>query len=160
MRSRYSTWQEIRFPLILWLMAAYLAVSGSYMLAFNLTESLPGTVFVICKDTFPDSGEFVAFRWERNWPYPKGSIFVKRLVGLPGSRVTTQGRDFYVDGRAVGQAKERARTGEPLIPGPVGVIPEGSYYVAGGHPDSLDSRYQLTGWVKRDQVIGRVFRLI
>ena len=41
MRSRYSTWQEIRFPLILWLMAAYLAVSGSYMLAFNLTESLP-----------------------------------------------------------------------------------------------------------------------
>lgn len=116
MRSRYSTWQEIRFPLILWLMAAYLAVSGSYMLAFNLTESLPGTVFVICKDTFPDSGEFVAFRWERNWPYPKGSIFVKRLVGLPGSRVTTQGRDFYVDGRAVGQAKERARTGEPLIP--------------------------------------------
>ncbi|MBK9348769.1 MAG: S26 family signal peptidase [Sulfuritalea sp.] len=131
-------------------MAAYLAVSGSYMLAFNLTESLPGTVFVICKDTFPDSGEFVAFRWERNWPYPKGSIFVKRLVGLPGSRVTTQGRDFYVDGRAVGQAKERARTGEPLIPGPVGVIPEGSYYVAGGHPDSLDSRYQLTGWVKRN----------
>ena len=157
---RFPAWRQIRLPFVLWLMVAWLAFSRSYMLALNLTESLPGTVFLISKKTFPEAGDFVAFRWERNWPYPQGSIFVKRLVGLPGALVTMQGRDFHVDGRYMGTAKERARTGEPLIPGPVGVIPEDRYFVAGVHLDSLDSRYQLTGWVKRDQVIGRAYRLI
>ena len=160
MRICFPAWREIRLPFVLWLMVAWLAFSRSYMLAFNLTESLPGTVFLISKKTLPEAGDFVAFRWERNWPYPQGSIFVKRLVGLPGALVTMQGRDFYVDGRAMGTAKERARTGEHLLPGPVGVIPEDRYFVAGVHLDSLDSRYQLTGWVKRDQVIGRAYRLL
>ncbi len=159
MRFSSPAWRQIRFPFVLWLMVAYLAFSRSYMLALNLTESLTGSVFLISKKTFPDAGDFVAFRWERNWPYPQGSIFVKRLTGLPGEHVTVQGRNYLVDGRTMGLAKERARTGEYLVPGPVGVIPEGRYFVAGDHPDSLDSRYQLTGWVKRDQVIGRAYRL-
>ena len=29
------------------------------------------------------------------------------------------------------------------------------YYVQAGHPDSLDSRYALTGWIHRSQIIGR-----
>jgi conjugal transfer pilin signal peptidase TrbI len=160
MRICFPAWREIRLPFVLWLMVAWLAFSRSYMLAFNLTESLPGTVFLISKKTLPEAGDFVAFRWERNWPYPHGSIFVKRLTGLPGAQVTVQGRNYLVDGRTMGLAKERARTGEYLVPGPVGVIPEGRYFVAGEHPDSLDSRYQLTGWVKRDQVIGRAYRLL
>ena len=159
MCSRCSTWRRIRFPFVLWLMAAYLAFSKSYMVALNLTESLPGTFFLIEKGVFPAADKFVAFRWEENWPYPRGSIFVKQLVGLPGSLVTTQGREFFVDGRAVGLAKERARTGERLNPGPVGVIPSDRYFVSGQHPDSLDSRYQLTGWVRRDQVLGQAYRL-
>lgn len=140
-------------------MVAYLAFTRSYMLAFNLTESLPGTLFLIDKGMFPGADELVAFRWEGNWPYPQGSIFVKQLVGLPGSSVTAQGREYSVDGRVVGVAKERAKTGELLIPGPAGVIPAGHYFVSGRHPDSLDSRYQLTGWVRRDQVVGKAFRL-
>ena len=160
MRICFPAWREIRLPFVLWLMVAWLAFSRSYMLAFNLTESLPGTVFLISKKTFPEAGDFVAFRWEQNWPYPQGSIFVKRLTGLPGAHVTVQGRSFFVDGRAMGMAKERARSGANLVPGPVGVIPDDRYFVAGEHPDSLDSRYQLTGWVKRDQVIGRAYRLL
>lgn len=160
MRTCFPAWREIRLPSVLWLMVAYLAFSRSYMLALNLTESLPGTVFLISKKTFPEAGDFVAFRWEQNWPYPQGSIFVKRLTGLPGAHVTVQGRSFFVDGRAMGMAKERARSGANLVPGPVGVIPDDRYFVAGEHPDSLDSRYQLTGWVKRDQVIGRAYRLL
>jgi conjugal transfer pilin signal peptidase TrbI len=140
-------------------MVAYLAFTRNFMLAFNLTESLPGTIFLIDKGVFPGADELVAFRWEANWPYPRGSIFVKQMVGLPGSAVEAQGREYSVNGRVVGVAKERAKSGELLIPGPVGVIPVGRYFVSGRHPDSLDSRYQLTGWVKRDQIIGKAFRL-
>ena len=43
--------------------------------------------------------------------------------------------------------------------GPVGIIPDGRYYVAGSHPDSLDSRYRLTGWVGRQQIVGKAHRV-
>lgn len=141
------------------MMAGYLVFCQTFMLTLNLTESLPGRVFVIEKGPVPEVGELMAFWWEGDWPYPSGSIFVKKLIGLPGAQVTTHGREFLVDGRPVGLAKERSTSGRPLNLGPVGPIPRDHYYVAGSHPDSLDSRYQLTGWVRRDQVIGRAHRI-
>jgi len=146
-------------PLLLWIAAAYLAFGRAYLVAFNLTESLPGTLFLIQKGTLPNRGDLVAFRWQANWPYPQGSLFVKRLIGVPGSVVNAIGRDFFVDGRPVGRAKERARTGELLEIGAVGTIPEAHYYVAGEHPDSLDSRYRLTGWITRQQIVGTAHRI-
>lgn len=159
MFSRSQLLSEHKFPLALWAMAAYLAFCRFYLVALNLTESLPGTIFLIEKGIMPQRGELVAFRWEANWPYPRGCIFVKKLVGLPGSVVSAKGREFFVDGTPVGRAKERARTGEPLDIGPRGKITEGRYYVAGTHPDSLDSRYQLTGWVGQDQIVGKAYRV-
>lgn len=147
------------FTVALWAMAAYLAFCRFYLVALNLTESLPGTIFLIEKDVMPQRGELVAFRWEANWPYPRGCIFVKKLVGLPGSVVSAKGRDFFVDSHPVGRAKELARSGETLEIGPRGKIPEGHYYVASSHPDSLDSRYQLTGWVGRNQIVGKAHRI-
>ena len=146
-------------PLLLWIAAAYLAFGRAYLVAFNLTESLPGTLFLIQKGTLPNRGDLVAFRWQANWPYPQGSLFVKRLIGVPGSVVNAIGRDFFVDGRPVGRAKERARTGELLEIGAVGTIPEAHYSVAGEHPDSLDSRYRLTGWITRQQIVGTAHRI-
>ena len=151
--------RRLWFPLALWIAAAYLAFGRAYLIAFNLTDSLPGTLFLIERDTLPDRGELVAFRWQANWPYPKGSLFVKRLIGVPGSVVSAIGRDFFVDGFPVGRAKAQARTGESLESGSVGTIPEAHYYVAGEHPDSLDSRYRLTGWITRQQIVGTAHRI-
>ncbi len=38
-------------------------------------------------------------------------------------------------------------------------MPIGSYYVRAPHPDSLDSRYALTGWVSLSQIFGRAHAL-
>ncbi|MHB1428962.1 MAG: S26 family signal peptidase [Rhodocyclaceae bacterium] len=159
MTTRLQRWQRNRLPLILWLMATCLYVGRGYMLTVNLTDSLPGHVFLIEKGRTPVLGELAAFRWEGSWPYPRGSIFVKILRGGPGSRVEVSERNFYLDGQFVGTAKERARSGEFLEKGPSGVLPPGHYYVAADHPDSLDSRYRLTGWIRPDQIIGRARRL-
>lgn len=159
MTTRLQRWQGNRLPLILWLMATCLYVGRGYMLTVNLTDSLPGHVFLIEKGRTPVLGELAAFRWEGSWPYPRGSIFVKILRGGPGSRVEVSERNFYLDGQFVGTAKERARSGEFLEKGPSGVLPPGQYYVAADHPDSLDSRYRLTGWIRSDQIIGRARRL-
>ena len=40
-----------------------------------------------------------------------------------------------------------------------GTLPDAAYYVRAPHPDSLDSRYRLTGWVSQAQIIGRAHAL-
>jgi len=138
------------------LVAAIVYTGMHFTLGVNVTPSLPYTVCLIVKGEFtPQRGDLVAFRWPGGGPYPAGLAFSKRVRGLPGDEVRAVGREFFVNGRPVGRAKEKSATGEPLAVGPTGVIPAGHYYVAGTHPDSLDSRYALAGWIRRDALIGR-----
>ena len=68
-------------------------------------------------------------------------------------------RDYFVNGQPVGRAKPLSRQGLTLELGPTGTLPDGAYYVRSPHPDSLDSRYGLTGWVSQAQIIGRAHAL-
>lgn len=125
----------------------------------NLTHSLHGSLFLIHKGQPARRGEYVAFHWRGGGPYAAGAIFVKQLVGLPGDRVSRNGAHFLVNGRFVGTAKAVSRDGKSLTPGPTGVLPPGHYFVATPHPDSLDSRYAITGWIRERDLIGRAHAL-
>ena len=105
-------------------------------------------------------GEVVAFRPPPNRFYPERMVFVKKVLGLPGDRVTRTGRDFFINGTYVATAKWRARSGEPLSPGPVGVIPAGAYFLWTPHPDSYDSRYEDIGWIPAERLVGRARRFL
>jgi conjugal transfer pilin signal peptidase TrbI len=144
-----------------WGLAYAAALAGAlwfhnhYALGLNATHSLPGTLYLIERGAPPQRGEHVAFRWAGGGPYPAGVTFIKVLAGQPGDTVARHGATFVVAGAALGQAKPTSRRGEPLEPGPTGTLPEGRYFVFAPHPDSLDSRYALTGWIAREQIIGR-----
>ena len=135
------------------------AFDATFRLGVNISPSLPYRLYLIHKGKIPTAGELVAFRWAGGGPYPAGTTFVKILAGMPGDAVTRADQDFFVNARNVGTAKPSSRTGTPLQPGPVGVLPPESYYVQAPHPDSLDSRYALTGWVSRHQIIGRAYAI-
>jgi conjugal transfer pilin signal peptidase TrbI len=126
-----------------------------YAFGLNATPSLPYRLFLIHKGERPRRGDFVAFRWAGGGPYPAGVTFIKVLAGVPGDEVTRDAQGFHVNGIPVGTPKPLGRQGQPLEPGPTGRLPEGSYYVEAPHPDSLDSRYGLTGWIHDSQIIGR-----
>ena len=128
---------------------------GHYALGLNVTRSLPGTLYLIERGVIPQRGEHVAFRWAGGGPYPAGVTFIKVLAGQPGDSVARDGATYIVAGAPVGDAKPLSRQGEPLEPGPTGTLPAGRYFVYTPHPDSLDSRYALTGWIARGQIIGR-----
>jgi len=130
-----------------------------FALGLNNSESLPHRVFLIHKAELPARGQYVAFRWSGGGPYPAGATFVKILAGVPGDTVTRVERDFFVNGDFVGTAKSHSRTGVPLDLGPTGELSPGHYYVRAPHPDSLDSRYRLTGWVADSRIIGRAYAL-
>lgn len=130
-----------------------------FAFGLNASPSLPHRFFLIHKGELPQRGQYVAFRWPGGGPYPAGVTFVKIIAGMAGDAVTRADRDFFVNGTHVGQAKTVSRQGVPLELGPTGVLPAGRYYVRAPHPDSLDSRYRLTGWVSEAQIIGRAYAL-
>ena len=136
-------------------LAGALWFHSHYALGLNATHSLPGTLYLIERGAPPQRGEHVAFRWAGGGPYPAGVTFIKVLAGQPGDTVTREDATFVVAGTTLGPAKPTSRRGEPLEPGPTGTLPEGRYFVFAPHPDSLDSRYALTGWIAREQIIGR-----
>jgi conjugal transfer pilin signal peptidase TrbI len=143
---------------LLLLLAAGL-FQAHFALGLNASPSLPHRLFLIHKGELPQRGEYVAFRWGGGGPYPAGVTFVKVIAGMAGDAVTRTDRDFFVNGTPVGQAKTVSRQGIPLELGPTGILPAGRYYVRAPHPDSLDSRYRLTGWISDAQIIGRAYAL-
>lgn len=143
--------------MLLALSAAWL--QAKFVIGLNISSSLPQPVFLIHKGELPRRGEYVAFRWRGGAPYAAGSIFVKVLAGLPGDIVSRAERDFFVNGTPAGHAKTVSREGLALELGPTGTLPEGRYYVLAPNPDSLDSRYQLMGWISQSQIVGRAYAL-
>lgn len=138
---------------------AGLSLARCATLGLNVSESLPHTLYLIHRNAPLKSGDLVAFRWHGNGPYANGVTFVKIVAGVPGDRVTQKERRFFINGHAVGYAKPAGRNGMPLDIGPTGQIPPGQFYVMAPHPDSLDSRYRLTGWISQSQIIGRAHAL-
>ncbi|KUY72678.1 peptidase S26 [Burkholderia cepacia] len=127
--------------------------------SINLTHSLPGTLYVTHIGEPVKRGDLVAFRWHGGATYPRGVIFIKRVAGVAGDVVTVRGGIFYVNETAIGRAKSVTLAGVPLTPSAPGVIPEGRYFVATPNPNSLDSRYALTGNIPQPDVIGRAYEI-
>jgi conjugal transfer pilin signal peptidase TrbI len=145
---------------------ALCVVFGRYfVISINLTESLPGRLYLIQKGVRPSLNDFAAFQYQGGGPYAPGTRFLKIVKGLEGAQVVaiesySGFRDFYVNGSFVGRAKPMARSGSPLSPGPTGTIPPHHYYMSAPNPDSLDSRYALVGWVDERFVIGRAIQIL
>ena len=140
---------------------ACLAVIFQQNFAFgiNASKSLPNTLYLIHKEATIHRGDYVAFRWHGGGPYPAGVTFIKIAAGVPGDRVTTVDRAYFVNGSFVGSAKTRGRNGKALVPMHAGVLGADEYYMSAPHPDSLDSRYSLTGWIPRNDFIGRAYAI-
>ncbi len=151
--------RALQFATAAALITGAIAFQRSYTFGLNLTPSLPGTVFLIHKGEPVSRGDLVAFRWAGGGPYPAGATFVKRLVGLPGDTVDRIGRAVFVNASPYGVLKQKSRSGKPLAPGPTGTLPADRFHVYAPHPDSLDSRYALTGWISRAQIIGKAHAL-
>ena len=82
-----------------------------------------------------------------------GVPYLKTVRGLPGMGVTVDAdRTVAVGGVVLGRAKTHALDGRSLEAVAPGTVPDGHYYLHGGHPDSHDSRYAEIGLVPRERI--------
>jgi signal peptidase I len=86
------------------------------------------------------------------------SDLVKRVIGLPGDRVSSRGNTVYVNGRPLPQPylPKGTTLGERIVPQ---TVPKGEYFVLGDNRDiSCDSR--VWGDVPASDVVGTAFLVI
>lgn len=126
----------------------------------NIDESLPGLFYQINRGALPARNDVVGISVPANPYYPKGAPFLKIVKGVPGDVVSCDGRRFFINGVYVAEAKEHTRRGNPLTPGPTGVIPPDHYFVWTPHKDSYDSRYGEIGWITTEHILGKARRLL
>lgn len=140
--------------------AAFAWCGAHYRLALNMSDSLPNAAYLVVLDTKPAAvGDYVAFEWQRNQFYRRNWVFIKRVAGLPGQAVAVQRRAVFIDGKPVGYAKPYSSRGVALEPIEPGVIPDGFLYAAAPHPDSLDSRYSVTGLIQSSRIVGKAYAI-
>ena len=127
--------------------------SRYFTVGINLTDSLPGRVFIIHKGINPSvKGELIAFIAPNNKLHDEP--FLKLVGGIEGDVVKEQSRKFYINGNYIGFAKEYSKRGEKTELGFTGVIPKDCYFVYSNHKDSYDSKYKNIGLVCGADVIG------
>jgi conjugal transfer pilin signal peptidase TrbI len=131
-----------------------------YGLTFNMSTSLPGTLYFIRKGPcHPRLGDTIAFRWHGGATYPAGLTFIKHVAGLPGDVVHVVGRDVWVNQTYIGYAKPLSLAGLALFPTSAGEIPPDHYFVATPNPNSLDSRYAIAGTVPQSAIVGEAYEV-
>jgi conjugal transfer pilin signal peptidase TrbI len=159
----HRLFRRVFWSLVLLVVALPLAVTAAspwYQLSINQSGSLPGRLYLIEVDTLPDCGDIFALNIAKDAPHYAGKRLLKIALGCPGSTVARGNRRFFVDGRDIGPAKRFANTGDPLVPGPTGELPEKTWFAWTPHVDSYDSRYASFGWVGLDRLVGRAWRVL
>lgn len=138
---------------VVWLFSCY------YVIGINMTDSLPGKVYLITKGKLPESkDEYISFKAPGNKVHEQP--FIKLVGGIEGDIVTEEFRKFYINGKFIGYAKKHSKTGEKVELGFTGSIPKGCYFVYSNHKDSYDSKYKDIGLVCGADVIGAVHPIL
>ena len=159
-RKRRSTaWTILGLVLFALALAYAQSWAKSHRFWINQTPSLPNWAFILDPEAEVETGAVVLFRPPSS-PLVTAHFgsppmdFVKIIGGMPGDEVTYENGIFHVNGLPLTATKPLSKKGEPLVPGPTGILPENTYFLYTPHPDGFDSRYESIGWVHVRQIIG------
>lgn len=149
-------------PLLVLLLGDRL-IAPHYRLAYNESDSLPGTLFLVKTGVQPscdtDAGQHVQFQMAANARWYSGARLLKVAKGCPGDRVTVKDAQVFINDWPAGEAMAALEDGTPMQAIADSVIPEGHYYLWASHPASFDSRYAEFALVSSEQVIGVAYRI-
>ena len=93
--------------------------------------------------------------------YQENTFYIKRIIGLPGETVWIDEKgNIYIDGNILDESYGR----EVISPEKIGIagepikLSEDEYFVMGDNRNnSTDSRTEIVGNIKRDDIVGRAW---
>ena len=110
-------------------------------------------------DKKPKRGDIIIFKSELQDENGKNKLLIKRVIGLPGDKITINDGKVYINDKEYDESylKDGYTTGSVNN----FKVPKGEYFVMGDNRVvSIDSRYSEVGCVKKDAIKGRaVLRL-
>ncbi|MBF1360303.1 MAG: signal peptidase I [Mogibacterium diversum] len=110
-------------------------------------------------DKEPKRGDIVIFKYELQDENGKNKLLIKRVIGLPGDKITINDGKVYINDKEYDESylKDGYTTGSVNN----FKVPKGEYFVMGDNRVvSIDSRYSEVGCIKKDAIKGRaVLRL-
>jgi signal peptidase I len=123
---------------------------GDHLLVsrFGYDAGVPFTGWHVPLWKAPQRGQMIVFRA----PFPGGTDYVKRVIGLPGDRVEIRRGVTWINGKPLSEPYRYGPPSPHETYGPETVTP-GNYFVMGDNrANSYDSRYW--GFVPRENIIG------
>ncbi len=101
----------------------------------------------------PQRGDVVVFRYPDN----KDTLYVKRVVGLPGDEINIQNGNVYINGE-INEEINIYASGETFADQGPWTVPQDSYFMMGDNREhSWDSRYWDTPFVPKEDILSKVF---
>jgi signal peptidase I len=102
----------------------------------------------------PKRGDVIIFKWPDN----EKILFVKRIIGVPGDKITVKEGHVYLNDSA--EPLEETYLKEPMDasrPEQTFTVPEGAYFCMGDNRNnSADARYWKNTFVYRDKILAKV----
>lgn len=104
----------------------------------------------------PARGDIVVFKAPPDFK----DEFIKRIVGVPGDKLSVRSGKIYLNGKVLEEeyipASMQTSAGNFTLNGKVVTVPADSYFTAGDNrPHSFDSR--AWGFVEKDKITGRAW---
>jgi len=130
-----------------------------YIIGFNMTESLEGTVYLVFRGDVPTTDQIIAFKSPETRFYPE-MMFLKIVKGRSGDTLSWDDQTILINGESLGLAKTVSKDGASMDKTPATTIGKGQFFTWTPHPDSFDSRYIDIGLVDSTRLVGRAVRLL
>lgn len=107
--------------------------------------------------TEPKRGDIIIFKF----PDDESEKYVKRIIGLPGEKVTIKEAKVYINDSEVPLEEDYLKEDWVLATGPFEFeVPEDCYFVMGDNRnDSYDARYWDNTYVTKDEIIGKAYMI-